>query len=116
MRAEQILEVVERALRAQGLSARQASIEALGNDALIKRMRRGQIPTVDSLASLCEVLQLDFYVGTPPPPPPLDEDRLVLAVETAVRSMKGGRDRIVAGDFARTVVSIYRALDPTNSS
>ena len=110
------LRVIERALRAQGISARQASIEALGNDALVKRMRAGQNPTIDSVASLCEVLNLDFHVGPPPPPPPLDEERLVLAVEAAVRSLKGGQERIVADEFAQKVASVYVALGTRTSS
>ena len=115
MRRQQVLEVIERALRSQGISARQASIEALGNDALVKRMRAGQNPTVDSVAALCDVLHLDFYIGPAPAPLPLDEERLVVAVEAAVRSTRGAKEEIVPAEFAHKVVSVYVALGTKNS-
>ena len=60
---EDLLELVNSALRERRWSARQASIEAVGNDQLIRNMRRGQVPSVEKFRSLCRVLGLEFYVG-----------------------------------------------------
>ena len=60
---EDLLEIINRALDAQGLSARRASILATGTPELIRNMRRGRIPSVERFRALCDVLNLEFYVG-----------------------------------------------------
>ena len=67
-----ILAVIERALRDKHMSARRASIDAVGTPDLIREMRRGRAPSVDRLRALCEVLDLEFYIG---PKRPDDQDR-----------------------------------------
>ena len=44
---EDLLQLVNAALRTRRWSARQASIAAVGNDQLIRNMRRGQVPSVE---------------------------------------------------------------------
>jgi hypothetical protein len=62
---ESLLEVIERALKAQGKSARQASLEATGAPELVRMMRRGHAPSVERVQALCNTLGLEFYVGPP---------------------------------------------------
>ncbi len=65
MRVEDILREIDAALERRGISARAASIRALGAPELIRDMRRGHVPSVERLRSLCDVLGLEFYVGPP---------------------------------------------------
>ena len=62
---DKILREIEAALERRGISARAASIRAQGAPEMIRDMRRGHVPTVTRLRSLCEVLGLEFYVGPP---------------------------------------------------
>ena len=101
---------IESALRARGMSARQASLDAVGNPELVRRMRRGQVPTVERLRALCEVLDLEFYVGRRREPAPVDERRLELAVETAVRALEAKGKDASHGDTARLVVAVYQLI------
>ena len=104
---EDVLAEIEQALREQGMSARQASIEAVGNDAFVKRLRRGQVPTVERLVSLCEVLDLEFYVGRRREPGPVDEHRLGLALETAIRALEAAGKEVTVAPTVRIVVALY---------
>lgn len=65
MFVEDILREIDAALERRGISARAASIRAQGAPELIRDMRRGHVPSVERLRSLCEVLGLEFYVGPP---------------------------------------------------
>ena len=60
---DDLLREIERAARARGWSARRASMEAVGTPELIRDMRRGRVPSVERIRALCEVLNLEFYVG-----------------------------------------------------
>ena len=62
-RVEDILREIDAALERLGLSARAASIRAQGAPEMIRDMRRGHVPSVGRLRSLCEVLDLEFHVG-----------------------------------------------------
>lgn len=110
MRMEEVLEEIELALAARGMSARRASIEAVGNAALVKRMRSGEVPTVNSLAALCETLDMDFYVGRRRDPAPVDEERLGLAVQTALRAIESSGHSLGHAEAARLVVAIYQLI------
>ena len=65
MHVEDILREIDAALERRGISARAASIRAQGAPEMIRDMRRGHVPSVERLRSLCEVLGLEFYVGPP---------------------------------------------------
>ena len=111
MEMEELLEVVEEALRARGMSAREASILAVGNDGLIKRMRSGRIPTVTRLADLCEVLGLECYIGPQREGAPVDEERLLIALQTVGRALEAaGRGDARLADTAALVVAVYGLL------
>ena len=56
---------VEDALAQRGISARQASMAAVGHDGLVRDIRAGRIPSADRVAALCDVLGLEFYLGPP---------------------------------------------------
>lgn len=58
-----ILKAIEQALQERGVSARRASIEAVGSPDLIREMRRGRVPSIERLRALCRVLDLEFYIG-----------------------------------------------------
>ena len=60
---DDILREIDAALERLGLSARAASIRAQGSPEMIRDMRRGHVPSVERLRSLCEVLDLEFFVG-----------------------------------------------------
>ena len=60
---EDILREIDAALERLGLSARAASIRAQGAPEMIRDMRRGHVPSVERLRSLCQVLDLEFHVG-----------------------------------------------------
>ena len=62
---EDILREIDAALERRGISARAASMRAQGAPEMIRDMRRGHVPSVERLRSLCEVLGLEFYVGPP---------------------------------------------------
>ena len=98
---------VERALRARGISGRRASLEAVGNPELVRRLRRGQVPTVERLAALCDVLSLEMYIGPQRDPAPVDERRLELAVETVERALEATGRPLGHAERARVIASIY---------
>ena len=105
-----LLNEIERAIRARGWSARQTSMEAVGNPDMIRGMRRGRSPTADRLRALCEVLDLEFYVGRRREPDPLDERRLELAVETAERGLAASRRTLTHAEKARFFVAVYQLI------
>lgn len=69
MQKSAILEVVKEALSQKNLSASQASQLATGSESLISNLARARYgsPTVESLQSLADVLDLEFYFGPPRP-------------------------------------------------
>ena len=107
---EDLLQEIERALRAKGMSAHQASIEAVGNAELVKRMRRGEVPTVSRFRQLCEVLDLEFFVGPRRDPAPVDEKRLEAAVETTERAIEASGATLTPAERARLQVALYELI------
>ena len=102
-----LLSEIDRALKARGFSARQASIQAVGHGELIRDMRRGRVPSWDRIRALCEMLGLEFYIGPAREPASVDERRLELALETAERGLKTSGQTLSNTDKARFVASIY---------
>ena len=107
---EDLVQEIERALRAKGMSAHQASIEAVGNAELVKRMRRGEVPTVSRFRQLCEVLDLEFFVGPRRDPAPVDEKRLEAAVETTERAIEASGATLTPAERARLQVALYELI------
>lgn len=61
--SKRLREAVEDGLRAQKVSARQASLDVVGNDGLIRDIRAGVIPSVDRIEALFDYLGLEAYFG-----------------------------------------------------
>ena len=108
---DELLRIVERALRSRGWSARQASMAAVDNPHLVANMRRGQIPSVDRVQALCEVLELEFYIGPKRSTFTVDEERLALALETAERGLSKGERAMDVAQKAQLVAAVYELID-----
>ena len=102
---------INRALRARGWSARQASLEAVDSPELIRDMRRGRLPSVERLRALCDVLDFEFYIGPRRPAAIIDERRLEDALEAAERTLKTNTIDLAPREKARAVAAIYELLD-----
>jgi len=76
-----LIEIINQALDERGISARKASILATGTPELVRDMRRGRVPSVARFRALCDVLNLEFYVG---PTRPDKADALSPSEERAV--------------------------------
>ena len=112
---EDLLELVNSALRARRWSARQASIEAVGNDQLIRNMRRGQVPSVEKFRSLCRVLGLEFYVGPPREVGTVEEERLKHAIETTEQTLRDEGLELDPGDKAQVLAAVYDLIGQERS-
>lgn len=104
---DELLREIERAVRARGWSARQASMEAVGTPELIRDMRRGRVPSVERFKALCEVLDLEFYVGPRRVKDSVDILRLEQALETADQVLAETGRELGRADRARAVSAVY---------
>ena len=110
MGMEELVAEINRALRQRGLSAREASMRAVGSPELVRDMRRGYVTSVAKFQALCEVLDLEFYVGPRREEVPVDERRLGLAVEAAERGLEGSGQALGYGQKARLLVEVYQLI------
>ena len=104
---EELLREVERAVKARGWSARQASMKEVGTPELIRSMRRGRVPSVERVQALCQVLDLEFYIGPPRAERPVDAERLERALETTERTLASAGRTMSYPDKARAVAAVY---------
>ena len=104
---QDLLHEIERAVKARGWSARQASTRAVGTPELIRDMRRGRVPSVERIQALCSVLDLEFYVGPPRSRNPVDSQRLEQAVETAESVLYATGRKMTHSEKARVISMIY---------
>ena len=102
-----LLSEIERAVKARGWSARQASMHAVGTPELIHDMRRGRVPSVEGFRTLCQALELEFYVGPPREGGYVDAARLSRALETTERALASTGRRMGHADKARAVSAVY---------
>ena len=112
---EDLLELVNIALRERRWSARQASIEAVGNDQLIRNMRRGQVPSVEKFRALCRVLDLEFYAGKPREVGTVDAERLKAAIETTEQTLRDEGIELEPGDKANVLAAVYDLIGEERS-
>ena len=103
---DDLLEVINAALRARGWSAQQASLEAVGSPDYIRDLRRGRLVQVVKFRRLCEALDLEFYVG-PRRLVSLDERRLEVAVDTTVRAAREMGVELKPGELAHAIAAVY---------
>ena len=101
---------VKRALRARGWSAQYASRPLGGSPEFIRNLRRGYITSIEKFRNLCEVLDLEFYVGPKRELGAVDERRLEQAIATFERALLGTGYVRDPEDKARTLAALY-ALD-----
>ena len=106
-----LVAAVNRALRVRGWSARKASLDAVGHTELVRDLRRGRIPTVEKLEALCDVLDLEFYVGPRRQMGAIDELRLEEAVQSIERAVVANGITLPPEPKARAVVAVYELLD-----
>ena len=103
----ELLSEFERAMRVRGLSASQASMQAVGSKELIREMRRGRVPSVERVKALCDVLELEFYIGPRRRPAPVDAERLERALEAADHGLGLAGRAMDYPHKARFVSAIY---------
>ena len=101
---------INRALRELRYSAHQASLDA-GSPDLVRNIRRGRMPSVERLRALCEVLDLDFYVGPRRPPGAVDEARLREAIASTERALGAHGIALDLEARAMAVAAVYDLLD-----
>lgn len=112
---ENLITTINRALRARGWSARHASLEAVGSPELIRNMRRGRLPSVDRLQALCDVLDIELYVGPRRKPAAIDERRLEEAVESTERTLEAHSIALDPQAKAHAIAAVYELLDQESS-
>ena len=106
----ELLSEIERAVKARGWSARQASMHAVGTPELIHDMRRGRVPSVERFQKLCQALKLEFYVGPPRNGGHVDAARLSRALATTDRALASTGRRLSHMDKANAVSAVYELM------
>ena len=82
-------------------------MQAVGTPELIHDMRRGRVPSVERFRTLCQALELEFYVGPPREGGYVDAARLSRALETTERALASTGRRMNHTDKARVVSAVY---------
>ena len=82
-------------------------MQAVGSKELIREMRLGRVPSVERVGALCEVLDLEFHVGTRRRSSSVDIGRLELALEAAGRGLALTGRVMDYRDKARFVSAIH---------
>ena len=113
----ELLELIDEVLAERRWSARQASIEAIGTPNLIMNMRRGRVPSIHRLRSLCDVLGLEFYVGRPRTVggAEFDVERIALALEAVAAGFTDADRRLTVHDRAQLLVAVYSLLGTSDA-
>ena len=113
----ELLELIDEVLAERRWSARQASIEAIGTPNLIMNMRRGRVPSIHRLRSLCDVLGLEFYVGRPRTVrgAEFDVDRVALALDAVAAGFPDADRRLSVHDRAQLLVAVYALLGESDA-
>ena len=107
---DDLVDTINRALRDQRYSATRASLEA-GTPDLVRNLKRGRMPSVDRLRALCQVLDLDFYVGPRRPAGAIDVGRLREAIESTERALGTHGIALALEARADAIAAVYDLLD-----
>lgn len=110
MAMDDLVAVVNAALRASGRSARQASLDAVGSPEFIRDIRRGRLHQVAKFRTLCEYLGLEFYIGPRRSSKAVDERRLEAVVETTERVLASTGIALEPGEKASAYVAVYELI------
>lgn len=98
---------VNRALRARGWSAQYASRQLGGSAEFIRNLRRGHVTSIEKFRNLCEILDLEFYVGPKRESGTIDERRLEQAIATLERVLLETEFVLDPEDKASALAALY---------
>ena len=104
---DDLIDEINRALRARGWSAQYASRQIGGSPEFIRNLRRGNVGSIEKFRTLCEVLNLEFYVGPRRKTGLVDERRLEQAIATLERVLLESGFVLDPEDKASVVAAIY---------
>lgn len=104
---EDLIEEVNRALRARGWSAQHASRQIGASPEFVRNLRRGYGRSLERFRNLCEVLGLEFYVGPPREAGTIDERRMEDAIATLERVLVESDFVLKPADKASVVAAVY---------
>lgn len=104
---DDLIEEVNRALRARGWSARYASRQIGGSPEFIRNLRRGYVRSIAKFRALCEVLELEFYVGPHRETGAVDDRRLEVAIATTERVLADSHFVLDPEHKASVVAAVY---------
>ena len=112
---DDLIEEVNRALRARGWSAQHASRQIGGSPEFIRNLRRGYVSSLEKFRVLCEVLDLEFYVGPRREMGMVDERRLEQAIATLERVLLESDFVLDPEDKASVVAAVYTFIGEERS-
>ena len=83
---------------------------AVGNPDMIRGMRRGRSPTADRLRALCDVLDLEFYVGAPAGARSVGRASHGAGCRDRERGVAASGQALSHADKARFVIAVYQLI------
>ena len=103
-------DVLLKAIKDSGRSARDISIAATGHESAIRSLKRGHDLRGDTIEAMCKELGLEFYVGPSRAEPQEFEELAPLPVQAAAEGGAGSMGRPVdfAGNIRRGVRELVR--------
>ena len=104
---DDLIEEIDRALRARGWSAQYASRQIGGSPEFVRNLRRGYVRSLAKFRTLCEVLELEFSVGPRRELGAVDERRLEEAIATVERVLASSHFILDPEDKASVVGAVY---------
>ena len=104
---DDLIDEINRALLARGWSAQYASRQLGGSPEFIRNLRRGNVGSIEKFRTLCEVLDLEFYVGPRRKTGLVDERRLEQAIATLERVLLDSDFVLDPEDKASVAAAIY---------
>ena len=108
---EDLIAEVNRALRARGWSAQHASRQLGGSPEFIRNLRRGYFTSLEKFRNLCEILELEFYVGPKREPGAVDERRLEHSIAILERVLAES-DFVLDPEDKASAVTVDLRLQP----
>ena len=107
---DDLIAVINAALRARGWSAQHASMEAVASPDYVRDLRRGRVRQVEKFRRLCKALDLEFYVGPRRRFASIDERRLEVAVDTAVQAVRETGVELEPVELAHAIAAVYELV------
>ena len=112
---QDLIDEVNRALRARGWSAQHASRQVGGGAEFIRNLRRGHVTSIAKFRALCEVLELEFYVGPVRAQGAVDERRLERAIALLERVLLDTGFELAPEGKAGVVAAVYEFVGAEHS-